>query len=145
MSDERKSTLVSLMRPTKTDREALYDMARAFDSFRESQERHNGAVYAFLKAQGAEIQQVKNVVVETGRQMAELSGHVARADAQSRQASSHNLEQDEQIKELQTVWQKVGKAFLAIYENPRVRLLARVLIGAAAAYALAKGWIKELP
>lgn len=145
MSDERKSTLVSLMRPTKTDREAIYDMARAFDSFRESQERHNGAVLSALRSHGSELAQVKDIVRETGRQMAELTGHVMRADAAVRDGSSHDMEQDAKLAALhvrvetvETGWQKAGRHIVEFFESKRTRMVGRVAFGAAVTYLVSK-------
>ncbi len=145
MNDDRKSTLVSLMRPTKTDREAIYDLASAIDSFRESQERHNGAVLSALRAHGSELEQVKNIVLETGRQMAELTGHVMRADAAVRDGSSHDLEQDaklaalhQRVETVETGWQKTGRLVVEFFESPKTRTVGRIVFGAAVTYLIGK-------
>jgi hypothetical protein len=79
-----------------------------------------------------------------GLLVAEIHGHVLRVDSTTRQVSSHDLEQDARLAELETGWRKLLHTVGHALASDRARAIADWAFRAVVAYLAAKGF-KVLP
>jgi hypothetical protein len=79
-----------------------------------------------------------------GLLVAEIHGHLMRVDSTTRQVSSHDMEQDARLAELETGWRKLLHTVGHALASDRARAIADWAFRAVVAYLAAKGF-KVLP
>jgi hypothetical protein len=136
MSNARDKSFVSLVVPHRTDRQVLHDLARGLDTLAAEQHitRH-------------EVQRIGTHIAHIDESLAELSGHVARADAVAHKASSHDLTQDAKLAELHEKvgsLHRAGVAVQSFLEHETTKQIVKIAFVVAAAYAAGKG-VRLLP
>jgi hypothetical protein len=138
MSNGRKPTpsLVASIRPGRTDRAILIDVANRVDEHTD-----------LLKKIVDELSNVGQAARHADATCDELKGHIIRTESVSRQVSTHDAEQDaklatieQRVEVVETGWRLVGARIHAFFEDKRTKAIGRLIFIAAMGYAAARGY-----